>query len=61
MVTVEAIAQVRVDGVLHDKGARFDMEQQAALDLEKDGYIDIVESDGKPVVWAACCNEHNPS
>lgn len=61
MVKVEAIAQVRVDGVLHDKGTRFDMEEKAALDLEKDGYIDIVESDGKPVVWAACCNEHNLS
>lgn len=58
MITVKVIAECRIGGVLHKKGAEVEAEADEARALEADGYVDVIEVDGKPAFWAACCSDH---
>lgn len=58
MITVKVIAECRIGGVLHKKGAEVEADNAEARALEAEGYVDVFKVDGKPAVWGACCTEH---
>lgn len=59
MITVKVIAECRIGGVLHKKGAEVEADNTEARALEAEGYVDVLKVDGEPSIWAACCTKHD--
>lgn len=59
MKTVAIIKPILVDGEWHRTGV-IDLDDALADEYEANGWIDIVAHDGAHVVWAACCEHHEP-
>ena len=59
MKTVAVIKPILVDGEWHRTGV-IDLADALADEYEANGWVDIVAHDGVHVVWAACCEHHEP-
>jgi hypothetical protein len=55
MKTVEIIKPILVGETWHRSG-QVELSDEQADDFERRGLVDIVDHDGSPVVWAACCD-----
>lgn len=51
---VEVLHSFPVDGKWLEKGVRF-IDAELAARMEAQGYVDIIEVDGAPCVYPACC------
>lgn len=55
---VEVLSPILIDGEWHKIGATTEVDHADAIELEKNGMVDIISTDGVTATWGSCCSQH---